>query len=413
MAGNPDNPNSAASAPGRNPNRDPRSGVEANMQRDTAAAAVVDPQSMPTKIPDTAGKVPDNLGQSRGKADKRTHAELLKEFGDKARQVVFDQAPEGDSARVAMTLSEKIAAELGRNGYEPVRDGDPPYGGSDDVPDLELTRGPDGKLMCLWPTAADKNGSDYGALWAIIDGAAGSAIPAMLRIGSKMDNALSDENLSPVGRHAAVRSIIMDEGVPALDRLGKKWLGQFDKMEELGRDLAGVDPYSTSRPWQWALDIEVGRSIRALDDTGRRNIATALETGEHPDLAEALLRLPPGLTGIGPGRLARIRAAVIERLNPGFGHREQVRHAALTAAASAIRRLYERIACGGGYVPEAMIRRSAGAEFCEALAFTGVKVRELIDPGHTAARGQVWGAADPLELTARNAVGDVAERAPL
>jgi hypothetical protein len=290
-----------------------------------------------------------------------------------------DSVPDYSTRFKVQTVADRIAEQLKGlqdAGMNPVDDGSGEgYGG----PALEIVRAPDFKIFALWPKAADKESTEGQAgLWQIIDGSAWSAIPVAMRLWGEMDRALTDEALSPIGRRAAVIQILKSKAAPSMTFLGRRWVEMRNRYEHEAKQSAGAKPYIQSHPWEWALDIEAGRSVRELPDAERFSLIGQLELGSHPDLADALLRLPAHLTGITPRRLARIQRASIERRDPGAGAREQVRSAALMAAATAIKTLYGRM-MSGAWIARSEFHELMGAEACEALVYCGVRIADLVE----------------------------------
>lgn len=222
-------------------------------------------------------------------------------------------------------------------------------------------------VFAFWPVDADKTARDYSAAWGLIDGKTGSATTLAHEFARSADEALTDQNLSEVGRRAAVAGVTrrMAERVAALAAL---FPGVRAAAMGKDADLAGVDPYTAGKPWVWANDAETGRLVRSMDQHTRLHFFLALTRGEHPEAAESLLRLPPHLSGLPGKHLAAVRAAVLEAKNPGFGRWSRIRHMAVTAAASAIDRVATLIEKGGA-LPPAELRQLLGGSMNEVRAF--------------------------------------------
>lgn len=247
-----------------------------------------------------------------------------------------------------------------------------------DVEQVEFVRfdhilvGPGGvkKLACVWPADANKLRPEFARWWRVIDGSTQSATTLAARIVGEMEAALTDENLSPTGRRAAVKAILGSAGArSSMEAMGARWIkAREDDAKEAG-ELAGIDrAYSANQPWRWAFDLETARAVREFDADRRRSLALALALGEHADLAESLLRVPAHLSGMTSMQLMRIERRRIEDLNPGHGHQRELVRQATLAAADAINAL-----CGhlesGLWVDAAELRSLWGPNIAAARQF--------------------------------------------
>ena len=86
-----------------------------------------------------------------------------------------------------------------------------------------------------------------------------------------------------------------------------------DYQERLNR-LAAVTPYRDGDTATPLIDMEIARKLGVMDDTSARRLL--LLTGEQPRLTEAVLRLPPFLSGLTDAEHRRISTASLERSNP-------------------------------------------------------------------------------------------------
>lgn len=86
-----------------------------------------------------------------------------------------------------------------------------------------------------------------------------------------------------------------------------------DYQERLNR-LAAVTPYRDGDTATPLIDMEIARKLGAMDDASARRLL--LLTGEQPRLTEAVLRLPPFLSGLTDAEHRRISTASLERSNP-------------------------------------------------------------------------------------------------
>jgi len=250
-------------------------------------------------------------------------------------------------------------------------------------------------IFAFWPADADKLGSDFSAAWALIDGKTTSAVTLAYEFRRSANEALTDQNLSEVGRRAAVAGVTRRVAA-RLASTAVLFPAVRDAALEKDADLAGVDPYTAGKPWVWAHDAETGRMVRSMTPEARRAFVRALTLGEHSEAAESLLRLPPHLSGLSGANLAAVRAAVLEAKNPGFGRWSRLRRMAVTAAASAINRL-ATILERDGRLPPAELRELLGAGMVEVRAFL-------------AADGQP-ASPNPLEIASARAEAAEAEAA--
>lgn len=86
-----------------------------------------------------------------------------------------------------------------------------------------------------------------------------------------------------------------------------------DYQQRMNR-LSAVAPYrdgDTSTP---LIDMEIARKLSSMDDASARRLL--LLTGEQPRLTEAVLRLPPFLSGLSDAEHRRIANVTLERANP-------------------------------------------------------------------------------------------------
>jgi len=86
-----------------------------------------------------------------------------------------------------------------------------------------------------------------------------------------------------------------------------------DYQERLNR-LAAVTPYRDGDTATPLIDMEIARKLGAMEDASARRLL--LLTGEQPRLTEAVLRLPPFLSGLTDAEHRRISTASLERSNP-------------------------------------------------------------------------------------------------
>lgn len=278
----------------------------------------------------------------------------------------YSSAQQGSKRRAASAadrLSESIVADADPDGMELVYMAD---------------RGGRRTLACMWPRRANKAQKEFAKLWAIIDGSTGSVTTIAPKLAAEMDAALSDVNLSPVGRHAAAAGALMS-WTRSVESLGRRLVGAKAEIDAYAGDLAGVAPYSPSEPWAWAFDLEIARHARSMDAAGRRALRLDIELGAHMDMAEALLRVPPSLSGYAAPDLGRIRAALIEAKNPGMSALALLRHQCLVAAAAALDRLAAVIEAGF-YVPTQELRAAFGPAVAEARDLAGLPIIELAQP---------------------------------
>lgn len=287
----------------------------------------------------------------------------------------------------AATLAATIQAENFPSGFEmirfPARNGE----NSD-------------RIVALWPRRASKEAPNHRAVWDIIDGSHNSVLPLVSRMSQEIYAAFGDANLSPIGQRAKVAAIV-ERYAQLVSTLGPKFIACRKATNERADELAGVEPYSSARPWQWHHDIEVARMVRELGDDRLRTLVIALKLGEHLDMAEALLRVPPSLTGLSENTLAHIAAGVIDKKNPGYGITAELEGQALKAAADAINALANLIESSG--VDHERARVLMGADVAEARVYAGQPITELRDAdpaGDDPAIGAPWQGAAAVAATA-------------
>jgi hypothetical protein len=280
----------------------------------------------------------------------------------------------------AATMAEKIQAEHFPEGFESIRF--PARKG--EVAD---------RIVALWPRRASKEAPSYRAMWRIIDGEHASVLPLVSR--------MSDEDLSPTGQRAKVAKLV-ERYADLLSTLGPKFVACREAMNKRADELAGVEPYRAAQPWQWHHDIEIGRMVREMEDGPRRTLVIALKLGEHLDMAEALLRVPPSLTGLSENTLAHISAGVIDKKNPGYGITAELEGQALKAAADAINALATLIETSG--IEHARARVLMGADVAEARVYSlqsSLTVARDADPaGDDPTIGAPWQGAAAVAATA-------------
>jgi hypothetical protein len=254
------------------------------------------------------------------------------------------------------------------------------------------------RVVCFWPTAADKTAGEFAPAWRIVDGSTFSAttmIPGFVRESSQ---AMADVNLSALGKRAAAVEVAR-RYAKRLPDLGTKWATLRTKLEDKNQGLADLPTYSKERPWEWVQDLEAARVVRELDTIPRSNLARGLAMGREPGVSEALLRVPAHLTGLRGDQLEAIRGALIELKNPGFGAYARTRHRVLAAAAQAIRAVH-LVLKKSGLLDSKEMRLTVGAEVAEALAFAAAQEeRPMVEPlpldtqDQADAKGAAYGAA--------------------
>jgi hypothetical protein len=288
----------------------------------------------------------------------------------------------------AATMAEKIQAEHFPEGFESIRF--PARKG--EVAD---------RIVALWPRRASKEAPSYRAMWRIIDGEHASVLPLVSRMSDEIYAAFGDVNLSPTGQRAKVAKLV-ERYADLLSTLGPKFVACREAMNKRADELAGVEPYRAAQPWQWHHDIEIGRMVREMEDGPRRTLVIALKLGEHLDMAEALLRVPPSLTGLSENTLAHISAGVIDKKNPGYGITAELEGQALKAAADAINALATLIETSG--IEHARARVLMGADVAEARVYSlqsSLTVARDADPaGDDPTIGAPWQGAAAVAATA-------------
>ncbi|MNG09515.1 hypothetical protein D3C84_929340 [compost metagenome] len=78
--------------------------------------------------------------------------------------------------------------------------------------------------------------------------------------------------------------------------------------------LASIAPYRDGDVATPLVDMEIARKLSAMEDASARRLL--LLTGEQPRMTEAVLRLPPFLSGLSDAEHRRIINASLERSNP-------------------------------------------------------------------------------------------------
>jgi hypothetical protein len=126
----------------------------------------------------------------------------------------------------------------------------------------------------------------------------------------------ADTNLSDTGKKAAIkaaketalnRETLIAEKV---EKFGEKVRSQVSEPLPATRD------YDAARPWEWAQDFELIRTLREMPAPERGALMVELRQGGAQRIADALLRNPRELTGIPSAQLAEIKRAAQQRLSP-------------------------------------------------------------------------------------------------
>lgn len=81
--------------------------------------------------------------------------------------------------------------------------------------------------------------------------------------------------------------------------------------------LAAVKPYAPDDAVTVQIDLALAAHLRSLAGQEREKFTASLMDGSNPSAVNAVLRLPPVLTGLSNELLALVETRAIERANPG------------------------------------------------------------------------------------------------
>lgn len=159
------------------------------------------------------------------------------------------------------------------------------------------------RILAIW------EGPQEGELYGIAKSTAREIEGTFLRL----NRIINDTRLSP----EAKRDDRKEAGLDSLKNLTKSAARlealRVQHQERVNR-LAAVAPYRDGDAATPLIDMEIARKLDAMKDETARVIL--LVTGEQPRLTDAVLRLPPFLSGLSEAEHNRIAAAAIERANP-------------------------------------------------------------------------------------------------
>jgi len=180
----------------------------------------------------------------------------------------------------------------------------------------------------------------------------------------RLDRIINNSRLSA----EAKRDDRKDAGLDSLKTLAKsaaRLEGLRVEHQARTNRLAAVAPYSDGDAATALIDLEIARHLAAMKDESARVIM--LVTGEQPRLTEAVLRLPPMLSGLSDAEHRRISAAAIERANPTESRLVADEAEQLNTASKAVTKAFK------------LIVEMTGAELVAQVAVAGEQAAQLVN----------------------------------
>lgn len=167
------------------------------------------------------------------------------------------------------------------------------------------------KHLLVWRWARD---GDFGKLWHAANAAVNQAAAYFLT----RESVNADADLSDAGKRSRLEAAATLH-LAEIGRLQKSLSEAGETIAAQGRELAAVKPYGAgSEAAATAIvDAEIARTLRELPESQREKIARSLLSGEHQRVVDAVLRLPPLVSGLSENVTGMIRAAAIRREHPG------------------------------------------------------------------------------------------------
>lgn len=196
--------------------------------------------------------------------------------------------------------------------------------------------------------------------------------------GLRLNRILGDARLSD----KAKREDSKVAGIESLRNLAKF----STRLETLRTDyqvrlnrLASIAPYRDGDAATPLIDMEIARKLSAMEDASARRLL--LLTGEQPRMTEAVLRLPPFLSGLSDAEHRRIINSSLERSNPEGLALITQEGEDLEAATKAVSKAFR------------LVVDITGAELLAQIEAAGDQAEELVSASPGVVRGLSGGAA--------------------
>lgn len=188
------------------------------------------------------------------------------------------------------------------------------------------------KHLLVWRWARD---SDFSALWHVASAAANEAGAFFLA----RETVINDADLSESGKRTRLENLAKG-CLAAIGALQKSLNQSGETIAAQGRELAAVKPYGAgSEAAATAIvDAEIARALRELPENEREKIARGLLSGEQQRVVDAVLRLPPLVSGLSENVAGMIRAAAIRREHPELVAKTEQLGEALAGAQIVVRK---------------------------------------------------------------------------
>lgn len=186
------------------------------------------------------------------------------------------------------------------------------------------------KYLGSWRHLRD---GDFAPLWKAANDARGAAADFYMHA----QTVTGDANLSDHGKS----SKLTEHAKASLRGIGKAQQLLNDAVAEIKAERAKLTAAErktgTDGLAQTILDLEYARLVREMPQAQRDQIARQLLAGEHPQIVEAVLRLPAMATGLTENMVSMIEKAAINRTHPEAVMRHEQLEAAIQTAQSVIR----------------------------------------------------------------------------
>lgn len=174
---------------------------------------------------------------------------------------------------------------------------------------LTIARPQGEKYLGSWRHLRD---GDFAPLWKAANDARGAAAEYFLHANSVQ----SDANLSDHGK--AQR--LTEHGKASLRGIGQAQKLLNESVAQIRAERAKLTAAErktgTDGLAQTILDVELARMLRELPQAQRDTMARQLLSGEHPQIIEAVLRLPPMASGLTENMVSLIERAAVQRTHP-------------------------------------------------------------------------------------------------
>ncbi|TXI32462.1 MAG: hypothetical protein E6Q69_08920 [Aquipseudomonas alcaligenes] len=193
--------------------------------------------------------------------------------------------------------------------------------------------------LALWELGTNYNAPHLSGAWGLIVKSR-QAVEGLWSMASTIE---ADDRRSDSAKADDIRAQRLQRA-SEIGKLQRQLIGLRANHEAAKRKLSAVAPYTAEDGAAMAiLDVEIARQVTAMEPSKR---AALVQFGHDQRTVDALLRVPPIISGLTPEQVSSLTEIAVARRHPDQARELAEQGLALDRAESAVRRAFEVTADG-------------------------------------------------------------------